>query len=291
MALETGSRKHLKAVLQSYHSFTTDMGTELNISTLSSSLDDLLPPWWRPEEDAVMHDGEVSDDENGSTVEPLLQQCIPIPGILLDQSLGHFSDWYSTMKVFSALLCNSGRRRALYSGCVAGTPYQCLEIMSDHLSGAIPQPYEKRWGCIHDFLTDALPVLQVLRQAWNENKYVVEAGADVHVTEFDPKAMTSGLKDGFSGLLCLSGGACKRVKVPLSIVELFWISTPQTVHFAALLCGMRSCFKLIGCGPHFSFALNLRLVEGLLLCLPICRTTSGLHTLRCCLSCMAWQQH
>ena len=207
VALETSSRKHLTAVLQSYQSFTTDMGTELSISTLSSSLDDILPPWWRPQEAEAMRDGEVSDNDDGSTAQPLLQNCIPIPGILhvlhnlehdLDKSLGHFADWYGTMKVFSALLCSAGRRRALYQSCIADTQYARLEIMSDHLSSAIPQPYEKRWGCINDFLVSTLSILQVLRQAWNENKYVVEAAADAQIKEFDPKAMTRGLKDGVS---------------------------------------------------------------------------------------------
>eukprot|EP00971_Amphidinium_carterae_P344574 6485047-Amphidinium_carterae.2 len=212
LAMESPSRKHLLSMLASFRSLTTDMGTELSVSSLNAVLGDLLPPWWRPTEQApAFTDGEVAGDDadmaaDFATARPVLPNCIAVAGMChithnlemdLDSGLEHFATWYDTMRVFSTLLCNPGRRKVLYSSCLADTVWSRAEVMKRQMEDAIPYPYEKRWGHIHKFLAAALPFLQILRHAWNEHRYVATTSgrSELPTAEFNPTDMSAALKD------------------------------------------------------------------------------------------------
>ena len=181
------------------------------MSSLHGSIPDMLPPWWRPPKKTrdVIVDGQVSDDEadgDQQVLKPLFPRCVPVPGLLhichnlemdMDKSMHHFRRWYATMSIFSTLLCHAGWCKVLYSSCIEDTFWSQCEVMQNQLLGKIPAPYEKRWGHIYSFLGAALPILKILRSAWNEHRYIMMASgsSETNVAEFDPAQMTRALQD------------------------------------------------------------------------------------------------
>lgn len=216
-AMECASRGDLRRVLAGFHSLTTDLGTEIGVAGFHSSLDRLLPDWYRPERPARLQMDGASDGEEGDPTAPeqgedcedfVFQRCVAIPGILhmvhnldldIDKALPDFSAWYDTMRHFSALLCEPFRRRSVYSACIQGTLFETT--CKAAFERSVPKPYEKRWGFVLAFLRQALPMLEALRGCWVEVKYVLAAQsgaeAEANISEFSPQQMTTDLKDDF----------------------------------------------------------------------------------------------
>eukprot|EP00971_Amphidinium_carterae_P105767 2094598-Amphidinium_carterae.1 len=147
LALESGSRAALQRTLQTFRSFTTDMGVELKMASFAVKLADLLPPWWCPEvvpsNAAYNIDGETCDSDMQHEVHELLPNAVSVPGLLhvfhnleadVDAALTYFPTWYPTLKLFSMLLCKPLRRRAVYNACIAGTQWASLEVMADKMA-------------------------------------------------------------------------------------------------------------------------------------------------------------
>ena len=209
--LEVGSLTGLKILLDSFVSFTSDMGTEFG--TASFMIDDLrklLPEWLvQPLLRVDVEDGCIGY-EGSEILIPFMPKAVVIPGALhicsnlckdVSKKLDHWNDFVNELSSLEALLCNRDRRERFVTTCVAKDSEHCA--LFKNFSGSL---YEKRWGAIISFLRKLMPLLEPLRLLWDEAKYLEgynqrEGAEDQDAGEgggaFLPAAITACLQSNF----------------------------------------------------------------------------------------------
>ena len=157
---------------------TTDMGPELGLSSFHGCLEDYLPMWhpWHSSEPRFLPDdaqeaGEVLQER------ALLPNCVALPGLChtmdnllqdVDERLPSWTEYFKELKNVSAVLNRDQARCRLYTTCVQGRAPVRDEKLWQH---SPPNLYEQRWGQVVAFLQRALPMMKVLRGAWNKDLY------------------------------------------------------------------------------------------------------------------------
>ena len=170
--LESGW-SNLASVLNSFLSFTTDMGTELQLNDFASiDFNKLLP------RHVVNGKMETDGDDEVSTDLPWFFRCsLPVSGVLhtisnatkdLNKALKGWDKFYNDLKVLERLLCYPMRVQRLVAVCLRGTAFEpCAFLFHKHMHGL----YDKRWGEVSKFCFQLDSRLSVLRGAWNEQVF------------------------------------------------------------------------------------------------------------------------
>ena len=168
----------LQSFLESFVSFTTDMGTEMGAASfLVQDLSKLFPDWLA---EPLLHmdvdNGDAEDHCAFESFKLFLPDAIVIPGALhicsnlckdVSAKLGHWECFLTQLGQVEALLCNRDRRERFLSTCVpAGSQDRAL---FQHFSGSL---YEKRWGAVISFLRKLFPLLDALQKYWNHEAFL-----------------------------------------------------------------------------------------------------------------------
>ena len=183
LALESETPQVLHRLCHSIRAFCTDMGTEMGVTSFQGTPEALLPKWHpfaRPCSSSLEVDAAADVYESSDA---LLPMAVPIPGLChiihnlsadVDRHMPGFADFYSQLKNTGALLCRDQRRKRLWFSCVApvsAAPEQMFERQ-------VPSIYEKRWGCVVQYIQQALPLLRVLRSCWHKQQYALAGKAE-----------------------------------------------------------------------------------------------------------------
>ena len=209
--LEVGSLKGLQKCLETFVSFTTDMGTEFGAASfMIKDLRKLLPDWLA--QPLLQMDIATDNDEYVAfdAPVPFMPRALVIPGALhicsnlckdVSKKLEQWQHFLNQLSSLEALLCNRDRRERFMVTCVPRDSEQRALFKS--FSGSL---YEKRWGAVISFLRKLMPLLGPLRLLWDEGKYVEgyqqrESADDHDAGEgggvFSPAAITACLQSNF----------------------------------------------------------------------------------------------
>ncbi len=201
--LEVGSFGLLSEFLNSFVSFTTDMGTEMGAASfLVKDIRQLLPAWLR--DPCFVNDvaGEEDAAPLGHAGDPIpfMPQAVIVPGGLhicsnlskdITEQLSHWDAFYKSLKTFEALLSVRDRRERFVGKCVGNHDDARL---FRNFSGSL---YEKRWGVVVGFLQKLKPLLEPLRLHWSaeawSRHYVERDAAAQEGQQFSPAELTTAL--------------------------------------------------------------------------------------------------
>ena len=207
--LECSDRPSLRRFLNSFHSFTTDMGTELGVSRFHyAGLDQesMMPEWLRKPIPDVLVDngGDISEDDDSANPS-FLPHALQVPGMLhivfnLTKELAHaLPDWewfWEKLKMVEKLVGDRPRREVYVHFCLRGSVLAHKE--ADFDVGA-PTLYESRWNEVHDFCCAVRVRMSTLRCTWNEDNYKRGAGGekDKDDKQFKPQVITDAVRDPY----------------------------------------------------------------------------------------------
>ena len=159
---ETENRQDLDDFLSSFHSFTTDMGTEMGVSSFRFhrvDIADILPDWMHKAElqadiDVDMPDQEQEPQDVGNVgrADFFLKNAVAVPGLLhiffnlakeLASGLPDWDVFWERIKQVEKLLTDRSRREAFVYHCLRKS---ALAGREDEFSVGAPSLYDKRWN-------------------------------------------------------------------------------------------------------------------------------------------------
>lgn len=180
--LELGSLADLLAWLDTFVSFTTDMGTELG--TASFFFHDvwrLFPAWLR---NAYLSPDVHGDEAARVTTDGApaaganllyMPRALVVPGALhicsnlckdITGRMSHWQTFVKQLQLFVELLANKDRRERFVQTCIGHRSEDGRRFRD--FSGSL---YEKRWGAVAAFVDKLQPLLPSLRRHWDAEAY------------------------------------------------------------------------------------------------------------------------
>ena len=111
------------------------------------------------------------------------------------KSLSHWQEYYKQLKTREAFLRTEECRRRFVWTCLRGTQLAGQEFAFRNFKGSL---YEQRWHEAVSFLKHLQPLLQALRRAWDEPKYV--RGVDLDGNARPAQAAAQARHDQIAGL-------------------------------------------------------------------------------------------
>ena len=184
--LEADDHNHLQEQLDSYESFTVDLGTEAKTSDFRISRGDLpkVMPTWMADRQLVLDQEDLDVNERPPRMRyqcpddgMFLRNAMPIPGINhcihsvvrgTEEHLSYYDTFIEQCKTLQKVLVNRGRNERLIDTCFLNTPHEGLR---QHAEGISIILHEKRWGTTLAFCRATIPAVSVLRRAWNQRAY------------------------------------------------------------------------------------------------------------------------
>ena len=206
-ALETTSKESLWALHASTAAVCTDMGAELNIATLNAKTSELLPSWHPFRRTCFENDDEDAHAQamrhQDFAEEPLMvfPNAVCVAGAChivdnleadIDQNLEHFGAFWMELKNTAALLSRDQMRKRAWATCVSPAGLAPASVFTR----SVPALYEKRWGCVVQYIRHALPLLQILQQCWNTVMFRGHHTNEADRT-FDPEAFATSLSSSW----------------------------------------------------------------------------------------------
>ncbi|CAE7694010.1 unnamed protein product [Symbiodinium sp. KB8] len=215
LGLESESRPALFNHLQNVVSWTSDMGTEVQLPQFQAlDVQTLLPGWLHGEVLASSDVEQFGSDTEGpdrpdapaaAPAEPeqlqsLMPNCLIIPGCLhifhnLSADVHHKMEWWNPfweqLKDVACLLAERHLRERFINFCLRGTASAQYE--PDFHATGVSKLYEKRWQNVITCLDNLLPLFEPLRQAWDLQSFMANSGIESKVPEGVEKALTSPL--------------------------------------------------------------------------------------------------
>ena len=211
--MEAGDLKALAKCFDEHVSFTSDMGTDSGIRGFQiKNVRDILPSWLAAGAEVTARLGldidagggghAGNDDAAGTSLRPLLDFAIEVPGALhilsnlpkdLDLRLEHWSSHMTKLSTFETLLGEKYHRERLQATCLR----DCAESsVFDKFSGSL---YQKRWFSVYAFVRESQPLIDVLVDKWSVEVYTAGFSKDkVDAKEdkkFSPQEVGRLLKD------------------------------------------------------------------------------------------------
>ena len=214
-AFECEGRPGLEQQLQRMVSWTTDLGTEVQLPQLqTSSMQTLLPTWLHAQVLAASDVEEIQSDAEGARprielplpaqdaeeIGSLMPSCLIVPGCLhifhnlssdLHEKLRWWSAFWDQLQDVAALLAERFLRERFVHQCLRGSASAQYE--EDFKATGISKLYEKRWQNVISCLDHLLPLFEPLRQAWDYNQFIGDSGIDPKVALGVDKALSSPL--------------------------------------------------------------------------------------------------
>lgn len=232
--LRCDSRDALAEYMESFFSYTADMGTEIHMAGFHlRAIDDLLPAWMQPQaissdvepgyatfrlptlesdvaetdhlpitsevKDQVQYEPPLQDDFKSGL---FLPNALVIPGILhiTSNALQQLSDHLDHFPVFFEQLkmiehlWKKGRLCRFINFCVH--PVATPDVASQFQARKLGSLYLKRWNEVVRFCLRLKDLLPLLAAFWDEERfnYCRQANADA---EFNPTELTRILQDRF----------------------------------------------------------------------------------------------
>ena len=218
LGLESESRTALFSHLQNVVSWTSDMGTEVQLPQFQAlDLQGLLPGWLHGEVLASSDVEQLGSDAEGPDRQPdvpvpaapsaepeqlqaLMPNCLIIPGCLhifhnLSADVHHKMEWWDPfweqLKDVACLLAERHLRERFINYCLRGTASAQYE--PDFHATGVSKLYEKRWQNVISCLDNLLPLFEPLRQAWDLQTFLANSGIDSKVPEGVQAALSSPL--------------------------------------------------------------------------------------------------
>ena len=196
----------LPRMLSSFVSFTSDMGTECAVPSLTAfGVPDLMPPWLRSE-DLVSDVHECKDGHSlttGSVTAPrFLPTALSVPGILhVCSNAGHdihgalvgWEAFHAKLKTFEKFLCHKPRVDRFLAKCTnyAGPGAKWVRPLERRMAPL----YDKRWSEVFHFCSRLSEVIPVLSQAWHEGLFAEHLLGPAELDDFRATDLTPLLQD------------------------------------------------------------------------------------------------
>ena len=193
--------KHLRSVV----SWTSDMGTEVQLPQFQAlDLHSLLPTWLHAKLDSDVADFDAEVQPVAPPVpleaEHLMPACLIIPGCLhvvhnLSSDLHDKMEWWNAfwehLQAIANLMADRHHRERFIMTCVRGTPAGVHEQAFQN--AGVMRLYEKRWQVVIAVLTHVLPVFDNLRQAWDGDKFSHDLPTSKSLADSVTSALSSSL--------------------------------------------------------------------------------------------------
>eukprot|EP00971_Amphidinium_carterae_P318438 6329440-Amphidinium_carterae.3 len=211
----------------------TDMGTEYSLTSVSVSMSEVAPQWFRASNLTACpmeRDGGSNSEENGIIMErdgdtrtesdvdaqphdrnTFLPHALPVPGVdhicsnLIQEVRTHLHGWtsfYAELKNLSALLARRWRRERFIQTCLADSS---LASSAHTLEGWSATLYTPRWHYIVLFLKQLIPVMPLL-QAFSARRFLADGDLGQEfgeaVFQFDAVAAETTVKDVYFLAYC-----------------------------------------------------------------------------------------
>ena len=222
--VESYGPAHLQQCLDEYESLTTDLGgSEARLSEFrgnEASIESLLPEWARDpcsgvgpmQEEFGSEGAHISADFRARPCEGdhVLRNALPVAGTnhavhgvdkYCNEGLSHYKQFLMDLHQVERLLTRPGRRERFVATCLKGTLYERSIPSFESFSMTLHEP---RWSFVVAFCQAVLPLIAVLRRAWNLEKYTSKEAGQVKEREdqkdsdgdykFDPGRLTAVLK-------------------------------------------------------------------------------------------------
>ena len=185
----------------------SDLGVEVGLADFHcTSLHSLLPEWLREEEQLqpdIDAGGESSVDEGGELMIDVqtdnanavptvraertffLQNALPVYGTQhcvnnATQAVHQGMQWWETfhqhLKRIEGLLERDERRERFVNSCILAVP--SLADKAPAFRSFSADLYDKRWKAVCLFVKVLVPLLPLLRQAWDANRYILSVDGD-----------------------------------------------------------------------------------------------------------------
>ena len=207
-ALECSTPNSLGSFMNSFFTFTTDLGTEVGVSTFESvDIASLMPCWMTRTQPRILMDVDMDDHADPAPPPPpeppagpskFLPSCLAVGGLLhliynltkeLSTALPWWDEFWKRLKQLELLLGDRPRREAFIKYVLAHTRFADCE--SD-FNVSCPNLYDKRWNEVIEFCAKTRWRIQVLRSAWDHDKYIRGAGEDARAASFQPTPRSPG---------------------------------------------------------------------------------------------------
>ena len=190
---------HVLKHVDSYASFTSDLGTEVKVCEFNyprENLNLIMPHWLsrRVGRSPIDLRGEWDDDDDEDDGDratptynnPLLQctesmcflrNAMPILSAghtihnamkALPEALKHYKLFIEELETVEKALTHPGRRERICAKCLMGTPYAKYK---DAIMGFSFTLHEDRWGAVASFCVASILPLAVLRRCWSQDEY------------------------------------------------------------------------------------------------------------------------
>ena len=142
--LEADDHNHLQEQLDSYESFTVDLGTEAKTTDFRISRGDLpkVMPTWMADRQLVLDQEDLDVNERPPRMRyqcpddgMFLRNAMPIPGINhcihsvvrgTEEHLSYYDTFFEQCKTLQKVLVNRGRNERLIDTCFLNTPHEGL---------------------------------------------------------------------------------------------------------------------------------------------------------------------
>ncbi len=134
-----------------------------------------------------------------------LTQAVVVPGMLhivnnalsdVDIGMSCWATYWPQLLNVAGLLTDGPRLQRVIATCLVGDFARYRQMFEE--GGKVPAPYTKRWGSVCIFARDALPYLEVLREAWRLAAYGAGGSqAEASHWAFDASLLTSTLASPF----------------------------------------------------------------------------------------------
>ena len=193
-SLECTGRAAIADHLASFSSWTTDLGTEVQLPQFKSlRVEAVLPDWFHkmPESDDLDL-GEAADQAPDANARPsaIMPGCLIVPGCLhivhnLTQDIHNRMQWWggfwSFLSSIAKLLAERPLRERFINQCIRGTA--CADQEEAFENAGVHHLYEKRWQVVTSCLSRLLPIFPALRQAWSLEKFVADSNVESTVPQ------------------------------------------------------------------------------------------------------------
>ena len=211
-SLECIGRAAIADHLASFSSWTTDLGTEVQLPQFKSlRVEAVLPDWFHkmPESDDLDL-GEAADQAPDANARPsaIMPGCLIVPGCLhivhnLTQDIHNRMQWWgefwSFLSSIAKLLAERPLRERFINQCIRGTA--CADQEEAFENAGVHHLYEKRWQVVTSCLSRLLPIFPALRQAWSLEKFVADSNVESTVPQEVQEALASDLFSEYANMV------------------------------------------------------------------------------------------
>ena len=233
------SKQKLREHVSSFMSWTTDLGTEVQLPQFKAlGIEAVLPEWFHQK---LETDDVVSDFEANQPAQPaepaeqalpsaIMPQCLIIPGALhiihnltqdVHKKLEYWDTFWDLLQPIARLLAERPLRERFISQCIRGSA--AAEHEEAFQFAGVRHLYEKRWQVVTLCMSHLIPLFPVLRQAWSQEKFM----ADSNIESTVPEAVSAALSNE---LFCNYIYMVQRLHEVLTHFEAFLESCPCHHH-------------------------------------------------------------